>query len=489
MAISKDTQGNWIVPFSTTDTNLSTKDKYIDANILVKAPTVITPSTDYYTGTNTGFGAIGPGYIVSTKYIIAGTAGAVSGGALSVTANYTGTPTVTSSITESDPDYSDVVTTKPTSGLYFTIGASSSALNGNTTVSRADASYSITKQGWITTPGAKLSGTTKDATVIINAGSATTKYIKVVDATLETGATKEIEPAMNGTWNSTTSKYVVSASNTGNTEVNVTQGGFIETNTKAMASVTGSNTYEIAQAVLGVNVTGGSASIGTLSYAWDSTNSRFTITSASTAVTGSASAKTTTAGYAHTSTVSSSVAVNGTASVASNVARTSITTAVTGTTKVTPSISDYTKPSGDTWTDASSGAGTTTTKPTSGVYVAVQSAAASNTITASISSVTVGYTDGSHYGATQGTASVGANASAITYAPVKTGSAAVTASQSISVTQGTLSISGTTVTIPVSGSKSIKGTVSTAGWITSVTEASVSASGNVTLTLYNGETA
>lgn len=485
MAISKDTQGNWIVPFSTTDTNLSTKDKYIDANILIKAPTVVTPSTSYYTGTNTGFGAIGPGYITSTNYIKAGTAGPVTGGGLTATANYTGTPTVTTTIDGSKSSYFDVVATEPSTLLYFTISANSSALSGTTTVSRADASYSISTVGWITTPGAKLSGTTKNASVTVNAGSSGNKYISIVNATLG-GVAATIDPTMGGAWNSTTSKYVVSASNSGSATVNVTEGGFIPSSASASATVTGSNTFEIAQAVLGVNVTGGSASIGTLSYAWDSSNTRFTITSASTAVTGSATAKTTTAGYAHTSTVSSSVAVNGSASVASTVARTSITTAVTGTAKVTPAISKQSTPSGVT--NAADG-DATTTAPTSGVYVAVQSAAAANTVTASISGVTAGYTDGSHYGATQGTASVGANASATTYLKIKSGSAAVTSSQSITVTQGTLSISGTTVTIPVSGSKSITGTVSTEGWITSVTAASVSASGNVTLTLYNGETA
>lgn len=487
MAISKDTQGNWVVPFSTSDTNLSTKDKYIDANILVKAPTVITPSTDYYTGTNTGFGAIGPGYIASTKYIIAGTAGAVSGGRLSVTADYTGTPTVTSSITGSETSYSSIETTQPTDGLYFTIGASSSVLNGSTTVARADASYSITKNGWITTAGAKLAGTSQNANVTIKAGSATIKYIKVVDASLS-GVAATINPTMGGAWNSTTSKYVVSASNSGSATVNVTEGGFIPGSTSASATVTGSDTFEIAQAVLGVNVTGGSATIGTLTYTWNSSSSNYTVTSASTAVIGSAQAKTTTAGYAHTSTVSNSVNVNGSASVSTTLAKTNITTTVSGTAKVTPSLSKVATPSGDTWTDGSDG-NATTTKPTSGVYVAMQSAAAANTVTAIISSATAGYSNGTNYGKTEGTASVGANASSVTYVKVKTGSAKVNVNQVISVTQGTLSISGTTVTIPVSGSKSISATVSTAGWITSVTPETVDASGNVTLTLYNGETA
>ena len=231
---------------------------------------------------------------------------------------------------------------------------------------------------------------------------------------------------------------------------------------------------------------GGGEPISSLTYTYNSSSGNYTVTGSS-SFTYYAEAYIHTAGYIPTGTYESDESTH-TTNVSTTLAKTTVTTAVSGTLKVTPSISDVAKPSGDTWTDGHDGSGSTTTKPTSGVYIAVQSAAAANTATATISSVTAGYSDGTNYGKTQGTASVGANASAVTYLRVKSGSAAVTGSQSITVTQGTLTISGTTVTIPVSGSKSITGTVSTAGWITSVSSATVNASGNVTLTLYNGET-
>lgn len=258
------------------------------------------------------------------------------------------------------------------------------------------------------------------------------------------------------------------------------------TNATITPSVTGSGTKIYIPAGSYSAITyGEGGNIGSLTYTYNSSNGNYTV-SGSADFTYYAEAAVS-AGYIPTGHYESDTQTH-TTSVSTTLAKTSITTTVSGTLKVTPSISNVTKPSGDTWTDGHDGSGSTTTKPTSGVYVAVQSAAAANTATATISSVTAGYSDGTNYGKTQGTASVGANASSVTYLKVKSGSAAVTGSQSITVTQGTLTISGTTVTIPVSGSKSITATVSTAGWISSVSSASVSASGNVTLTLYNGET-
>ena len=96
-----------------------------------------------------------------------------------------------------------------------------------------------------------------------------------------------------------------------------------------------------------------------------------------------------------------------------------------GTAKVTPTISKQSVPEGVT--DAGSG-GTILTAdnpPTTGVYLAVKSGASANTLTLNPSVSTAGYGTTSQYGtvaAANRQVSVGANASAVTYIPIKTAS-------------------------------------------------------------------
>jgi len=100
-------------------------------------------------------------------------------------------------------------------------------------------------------------------------------------------------------------------------------------------------------------------------------------TGTTSAISGTASANVSTAGYAPaTLTGSGSVSGNATAKTSSKDSSvyylpiTSAVGSVTLSTSLTkkPAISRTEKPSADTWTDAASGA-STTTKPTSGVYV------------------------------------------------------------------------------------------------------------------------
>lgn len=168
------------------------------------------------------------------------------------------------------------------------------------------------------------------------------------------------------------------------------------------------------------SVTSGSATISSLSYAYDSTSSKFNIT-------GSAdvSAPTVdTAGYI-SSSIGTRSANTGGATVSTTVNAISLTSALDGTTTAKkPTLSKQTI-SITGVTDAASGSATTTA-PSSGVYVAIRS----NANTGMITAVPAVYSDG--YGSTANfavngaaTASVGAAQSDIHYIPITTTSLSV----------------------------------------------------------------
>lgn len=155
---------------------------------------------------------------------------------------------------------------------------------------------------------------------------------------------------------------------------------------------------------------------------------------------------------------------------------------------VTPVIKRTALPSGDTWTDAASGA-EVATKPTSGVYVQVDAAAIAKSLSVQGTVTSAGYgtadngsTDGTYTKATAQSITAGSAAAASKWIPIQTGSAAVTASQSITKNPDISFPASGTLRATYSGSKSITGTVSTAGWITSVTAATVTTSGTKDVT-------
>ena len=159
-----------------------------------------------------------------------------------------------------------------------------------------------------------------------------------------------------------------------------------------------------------------------------------------------------------------------------SVGETSITTAVSGTISRAPVIAVGAVPSGVT--NAASGAATTTA-PNSGVYVMVSSPKNTATATATISTVTAGYTDGTNYVKTQGTKAGGAAASAATYIPIKTGSA-TTPTTTVYTGTSTLTVNNSNgyVSAPsVSKGTSLTPTV-TEGYIKSGTAGTVTATFN-----------
>ena len=115
----------------------------------------------------------------------------VSGGGLSVTNNYSGTPTV--DITLDGQTFNGqttsgaaITTTKPSSGYYLTLGASSSALSGTTKVTRAAVTDTHTA-GYIPAKSATnvIASTTASPTVTVNKGTKT-KYVTLPTATFTT---------------------------------------------------------------------------------------------------------------------------------------------------------------------------------------------------------------------------------------------------------------------------------------------------------------
>ena len=231
----------------------------------------------------------------------------------------------------------------------------------------------------------------------------------------------------------------------------------------------------VATGTLSASATG-SATVSSLSYTYDTTDDEFDITGSS-AITGTATASVTTPGYISTGTTGST---SGTASVAATVPKIVGAISLSGTAKVTPTIS-RTNTTATGATNVGSGAASTSA-PSSGYFVSVQSAAAANTITASTSITTSGYGTDDYNGIAGDSVSVGANASSITYITVPGGSA-TTPATTITV-DPTVTINSSTglVTASYSGSENIIPTVS-AGYITNGTAGIVSTSGSKTLQL------
>lgn len=166
---------------------------------------------------------------------------------------------------------------------------------------------------------------------------------------------------------------------------------------------------------------------------------------------------------------------------------------ISGTPTVKPAISKTTTPTNVT--NAASG-NATTTAPSSGVYVAVQSAAATNTLTPT-AAVTTGWITNSQGAGTTGTVKAGATQSDVTYVPITTATPAFDGGE---LTGKTASISATNVTVTETDNTLgmtilAKGTAGRAavqyngdvkGWV-DVTDNAV-ASDAVTASTWNGKT-
>ena len=164
-------------------------------------------------------------------------------------------------------------------------------------------------------------------------------------------------------------------------------------------------------------VSSGNVSISSLTYTADDTNHTFDISATETIPAPGVN----TAGFISSTKGTKNT---GTATVAATVDQVTVGVDVSGTAKVTPVIARTAKDSADTWIDAASGSATTS-KPSAGVYVQVDAAAVSSTVTATGKVTAAGYGTTSDYQAdTASTINAGSNAAASTYVPIAEGSVA-----------------------------------------------------------------
>lgn len=220
-------------------------------------------------------------------------------------------------------------------------------------------------------------------------------------------------------------------------------------------------------------VTSGSASITSLTYAYDSSSSKFNIT-------GSADVSAPTVGTAgYISSGASGLTVNtGGATVSTTVNKISLNSTLSGaTTARKPTLSKQAI-SITGVTDAASGSATATA-PSSGVYVAVRSAAN----TATINSAPVVHADG--YGTTTNyavnsaaSATVGAAQSDIYYVPITTTSATVDG-KTVSYGSGWITAGSSSVAVGTITSGSGTATISTPTYDSTATKFVQSASGTI----------
>lgn len=204
-------------------------------------------------------------------------------------------------------------------------------------------------------------------------------------------------------------------------------------------------------------VTSGTATISTLSYTFDSTNTQFNISGS-----GDVSAPVVdTAGYVSGTSGTLNGKTNG-ATVVATVAQIALDSTLTGaTTALKPTLSKQAI-SITGVTDAASGSATATA-PSSGAYVAVRSAANTSTITSAPVVHTAGYGTTTNFSVNSAaTATVGAAQSDIYYVPIKAGT----------VTSGTASITSTSIAyntsndnFDITGSANVSAPTFTDGYI------------------------
>lgn len=272
----------------------------------------------------------------------------------------------------------------------------------------------------ITTPSASVPVIGADAdNTLLNMGTATAGIYYPTN-TINYSATTETAGwstagTLSGSMSVTVGKVNQSTLKNGNTTI--TSGSTI-TPGPATQTITISEGYNTARTLtIGSTSSGtpavvssGTATISTVSASYDSTNDNYVISG-----TGDVSAPVVgTAGYISSSIGTLNANANG-AVVNATMSKIALTASISGTGTKTPSISK------DSDTNITKAGTATTTKPSSGYYVAVKSAANTATVTATPSVTSAGYgsTVSGQYTATASASfTVGASASSVTYIPI-----------------------------------------------------------------------
>lgn len=380
---------------------------------------------------------------------ILGVSGTLTGADFGTTSRIAGAGTATA--TGQGVTLGSKTTTKPSSGKYITVTGKGNVSTGT---------------GWIT------SGNTDSNTA--------TAYYPIAGATLANSATS----GQTYTDISTSGPILVSGDylyiNSGyidNTKISLarlvpdTYSDKILATTASMRSgyfAWDKDGSAIVGAMGNATVKSGNVSLTAVTPSYNSTSGVFDIAGTATA----AAPTVTTGGYIDSSTGIKNA--NSTVSSTATLAKVALSTTKTaGNLTVAPTLVRTAKPTDDTWTDAANGAATTT-KPTSGVYVQIDAAAATNTLKVKPTVSTAGYGDTTNYGYTEYSATVGAAKATTAYVPIKSAAGAATGGSATAITQG-LTLGAKTTTKPTSGKYiTVTGSgnynISTAGWITSGTK-------------------
>jgi len=183
-------------------------------------------------------------------------------------------------------------------------------------------------------------------------------------------------------------------------------------------------TGTMGNAVLQATASANDVTFSTINPSYDSVNDVWKINNSAT-ITSTATAKASQAGYAATNTSTSST-VTKTAKIDASMPVFSFGATISGTKTYTPIISKQAFTISNV-VDAASGEATTTA-PTSGVYVKVNSAANKGTVTPSITATNTGIGSPEHFNATLTGTTVGANAAVDTYIPITTATLPTSAS-------------------------------------------------------------
>lgn len=316
------------------------------------------------------------------------------------------------------------------------------------TGSKTISAPSVTTAGFISsTAGTKNTGTATiaadldEVTVGVSASATTKKVTPVIARTAKDSADTFVDAASGA---ATTTKPsagayvqvdVAAVSDSVTVEGIVSAEGYGTTSNYQHDTATtinvGSNAATTAYVpITAGTVASGTAEISTVSVAYDSTAGNFGVTGAANIPAPTAS----TAGYVGSGVGTLTGATNG-ATVDASIAKIGIEATISGDTSVTPVIAK------DSATNVLASAATTT-QPSSGYYIAVQSEADSASITAAAAVTSAGYgtTTEGQYTTSGDSETVTVTASAKTYVPITSGSLANSATSN--VTYSDLSSSG-----------------------------------------------
>lgn len=238
-------------------------------------------------------------------------------------------------------------------------------------------------------------------------------------------------------------------------------------------------------------ITSGTASLGALTYTYNTTNENFDIS-------GTATISAATVGTAGYMSVDDGAKNGNSNTVTQTVDKVTVGTIIAsgsaGT--VTPVISRTAKPNSDTWTDAANG-DATGTKPVSGVYVQVDAPAVAKSVSVQGTVTAAGYgTADYHIKETAQSITMGSAAALTKYIPITTSSVAVTGgalnnkSSSATFTNATTSNSNTSgiviQTKGTAGRAKITYNQATNGWVTAAAGGDVSGGGAVSTSTWDG---